>query len=94
MKEILLPPVVIGHWDIRYVPSLARRLARVFIRAFFGLVLPLRLAGRESSCEHFLQRTRWLLILAPHLGQRRSLTSRTNFDRGRMPTMFLPLSYL
>jgi hypothetical protein len=40
--------------------------------------------GRESCWLHFLQRTRWLLIFAPHLGQRRELTWRVNLVRGRV----------
>jgi hypothetical protein len=33
-----------------------------------------------------LQRITWLLSLAPHLGQRRDLSSMTNFVRGRVFT--------
>src|SRR4029079_11994944 len=40
--------------------------------------------GRVRAWLQRLQRTRWLLILPPHLGQRRELTWRVNLVRGRV----------
>lgn len=40
--------------------------------------------GRVSAWLQRLQRTRWLLIFPPHLGQRRELTWRVNLVRGRV----------
>lgn len=42
------------------------------------------LRGLDSLPAQRLQRVTWLLTLAPHLGQRRALSLRANFVRGRL----------